>query len=69
MNKGQAVLAGLLGVVVAELAVIDWAVVEYMRNGATMEVNLTELEGARELVEGEIKAEGGVMLGEELSDE
>lgn len=68
MNKGQKVLAGLLGVVVAELSVVDWAVVEYMRNGVTMEVNLEELEGARELVESEMEAEGEEMLGEELGE-
>lgn len=59
MNKVQKVLAGLLGVVVAELAVVDWAVIEYLRNGLTMEVNLEEVEKARELVESEIEAEGG----------
>lgn len=68
MNKVQKVLAGLLGVVVAELAVVDWAVIEYLRNGLTMEVNLEEVEKARELVESEIEAEGGEMLEEELGE-
>lgn len=68
MNKAQKVLAGLLGVVVTELAVVDWAVIEYLRNGLTMEVNLEEVEKARELVKSEIEAEGGEMLEEELGE-
>lgn len=42
MNKGQKVIAGLLGVVVAELAVLDYAAMELMRNGVTIELDSEE---------------------------
>lgn len=42
MNKGQKVLAGLLGVVAVELAVLDYAACELMRNGVTIELDSEE---------------------------
>ena len=42
MNKGQKIVAGLLGVVVAELAVLDYAAMELMRNGVTIELDSEE---------------------------
>lgn len=42
MNRGQKVLAGLLGVVAVELAVLDYAAMELMRNGVTIELDSEE---------------------------
>jgi hypothetical protein len=58
MNKAQKTLAGLLGVVIAELAVVDYAAMEFLRNGFQMEVDLTELEKAEKVVEEDMAAEG-----------
>jgi hypothetical protein len=58
MNKAQKTLAGLLGVVIAELAVVDYAAMEFLRNGFQMEVDLTELEKAEKVVEADMAAEG-----------
>lgn len=58
MNKAQKLLAGLLGVVVAELAVVDYAAMEFLRNGFQMEVDLTELEKAEKAAEADMAAEG-----------
>lgn len=68
MNKAQKVLAGLLGVVVAELAVVDYAAMEFLRNGLQMEVDLTELEEAEKAAEEDMESEGVVMLGEKLGE-
>lgn len=48
MNKGQKVLAGLLGVVAAELAVLDYAAFLAVKNGVTIEVTSEELQAAAE---------------------
>ena len=68
MNRAQKVLAGLLGVVVAELAVVDYAAMEFLRNGFQMEVDLTELEKAEKVAEEDMESEGVVMLGEEIGE-
>ncbi len=64
MNKAQKTLAGLLGVVIAELAVVDYVAMEFLRNGFQMEVDLTELEKAERAAEEDMKAEEIVMLNE-----
>ena len=48
MNKGQRVLAGLLGVVAAELAVLDYSAWMMLKNGVTIEVTSEELQAAAE---------------------
>jgi hypothetical protein len=48
MNKGQKVVAGLLGVVAVELAVLDYAAWTAMRNGVVVEVSSEELANAGE---------------------
>lgn len=42
MNKGQKVLAGLLGVVAVELAVLDYAAWMMLENGVTIELDSEE---------------------------
>lgn len=46
MNKSQKVIAGLLGVVSVELAVLDYAAYRMMHDGVTIEVSTDELEAA-----------------------
>lgn len=46
MNKGQKVIAGLLGVVAVELAVLDYAAWTAMSNGVVVEVSAEELANA-----------------------
>lgn len=48
MNKGQKVIAGLLGAVVAELAVLDYAAWRMLHDGVTIEVSSEELQQAGE---------------------
>lgn len=48
MNKGKKVIAGLLGAVVAELAVLDYAAWRLMKDGVTIEVSGEELQQAGE---------------------
>lgn len=64
MNKGQKVLAGLLGVVAVELAVVDFAAVMLLMNGVTIEVTADELKAAEEVFETDLAAEGGELLEE-----
>lgn len=65
MNKGQKVLAGLLGVVVAELAVLDYAAYQIVRNGMSMEISVDELGRAKDVFEEDAKDEGITILNEE----
>ena len=64
MNKKELAKAIAAGVVIAELAVLDYAAVELLRNGVTIEVEQSEVERAGELVESELEAEGETMLEE-----
>lgn len=67
MNKGQKVLAGLLGVVAAELAVLDYAAWMTLKNGVTIEVTSEELSAAAEAAQadmGERIMEEGEYVGE-----
>lgn len=48
MNKGQKIIAGLLGVVADELAVLDYAAWMTLKNGVTIEVTSEELQAAAE---------------------
>ena len=54
MNKGQKVLAGLLGVVAAELAVLDYAAWMTLKNGVTIEVTSEELQAAAEAAQADM---------------
>lgn len=65
MNKGQKVIAGLLGVVVAELAVLDYAAVMSVRNGMQVEITVDDLQAARAAFEEDLTEEGGIELSEE----
>ena len=67
MNKKELARAIATGVVVAELAVLDYAAIELVRNGVTIEVEQSEVERAGRLVESELEAEGETML-EEVDD-
>lgn len=58
MNKGQKVLAGLLGVVAVELAVLDYAARMMMRNGVEVEVSPEELQEAGEVALEDMIEEG-----------
>lgn len=67
MNRGQKVLAGLLGVVAAELAVLDYAAWMTLKNGVTIEVTSEELQAAAEAAAtdmGERIMEEGEYVGE-----
>ena len=59
MNKGQKVVAGLLGLVAAELAVLDYAAVVFLQNGVVVEVSKDELVEA-----GEAAVEDGLVINE-----
>ena len=48
MNNGQKVLAVLLGSVVAELAVLDYAAWRMLHDGVTVDVSYEELQQAGE---------------------
>ena len=67
MNKGQKIIAGLLGVVAAELAVLDYAAWMTLKNGVTIEVTSEELQAAAEAAQadmGERIMEEGEYVGE-----
>ena len=67
MNKGQKIIAGLLGVVAAELAVLDYAAWMTLKNGVTIEVTPEELSAAAESAQadmGERIMEEGEYVGE-----
>lgn len=67
MNKGQKIIAGLLGVVAAELAVLDYAAWMMLKNGVTIEVTSEELSAAAESAQadmGEQIIEEGEYVGE-----
>ena len=67
MNKGQKIIAGLLGVVAAELAVLDYAAWTMLKNGVTIEVTPEELQAAAEAAAtdmGEQIMEEGEYVGE-----
>lgn len=46
MNKGKKIMAGLLGVVAVELAVLDYAAYRLMKDGVTIEVSEEEIAAA-----------------------
>lgn len=62
MNKGQKVVIGLLGAIVAELAVADIAIMKMMRNGVEVEISTEELikdmEEAEEVAEEDMREAG-----------
>lgn len=60
MNKKQVLKAIATGVVIAELAVLDYAAV----NGFSVEVSLRELEKAEKVAESDMVAEGEIVLQE-----
>ena len=49
MNKKELLKAIATGVVIAELAVLDYAAIELVRHGVTIEVERAELEEAGEV--------------------
>lgn len=46
MKKSQKIMAGLLGVVAVELAVLDYAAYRLMKDGVTIEVSEEEIAAA-----------------------
>lgn len=58
MNKGQKVVAALLGVVAVELAVLDYCAIELLRNGVVIEVSQDELVEAGEVALEDMSEEG-----------
>ena len=62
MNKGQKVVIGLLGAIVAELAVADIAIMKMIRNGVEVEISTEELikdmESAEEVAEEDMREAG-----------
>jgi len=48
MERGKKIAVGLLGLIAAELAVLDYAAVELLRKGVVIEVSREELEEAGE---------------------
>lgn len=62
MNKGQKMVIGLLGAIVAELAVLDVAVFKMLKNGVEVEISTEELirdmEEAEEVAEEDMREAG-----------
>ena len=65
MNKKQKICAVATGVVIAQLAVLDYAAIKVLRNGFSVEVNVEELKAAEAVAEADMEDEGIEVIDEE----
>lgn len=65
MNKKQKLCAVATGVVIAQLAVLDYAAIKVLRNGFSVEVNVEELKAAEAVAEADMVDEGIEVISEE----
>lgn len=65
MNKKQKICAVATGVVIAQLAVLDYAAIKVLRNGFSVEVSVDELKAAEVVAEADMADEGIEVISEE----
>lgn len=65
MNKKQKLCAVATGVVIAQLAVLDYAAVKVLRDGFSVEISVDELKAAEAVAEADMESEGIEVIAEE----